>query len=101
MDSVHNTVDTFTPAPGYFLVETIQENSQFKPKQAVDDSMTRKGKVLKIGDEYSNEFGTLRKAPPIQVGDLVAYRWEYNNDSLELNFTEYPIVKFDNFRGKL
>lgn len=94
-----NTVDTFTPAPGYFLVEDLDSKTP-------DDTTTRQGKVLTIGNSYTNDFGTKLDKPPIEDGDLVAYKWEFNNDCLEIKddfglVTKYSIVHFGKYRGTL
>jgi len=93
-------ISTFSPSPGFLLVEVIEEKSSFRPIDKPDDSQTRLGKVLAIGPEYTNDFGTIKKPPPVEIGSKIAFRWLFNNDELEVNYIKYPIVAFNEYRGK-
>jgi co-chaperonin GroES (HSP10) len=95
-DSVYNTFD---PAPGYILLERIEDTSTFKTADKPEDITSQWGKVIRTGSSYKNEFGTVREAPPVKEGDFVLYRHEYNQDEFEFEFIKYPVVKFDQVRG--
>lgn len=92
----------FTVAPGYILLSIVTSEDPLHFQEKPDESMARTGLVLAIGDEYQNEFGTLRKAPPIKAGDKILFRWNYNPDEYQTpDFKKYIVARFDEYRGTI
>lgn len=94
------TVDYFTPASGQILLEPVENTNKFKIKKQSEGltSESAVGIVLDIGEHFINDFGVDRHKP-CKVGDVVLYQKEINQNYLEIDFHEYPVVRFDKILG--
>lgn len=96
------TLESFSPAPGQILLDktAIKEEGVFVDN-SVDkevDSPCYKAKVLKVGSDVFTDAGVPIFAP-CKVGDIVLYCHKYGTPELEISFTKYPIVSFNNIVG--
>lgn len=97
MDSSTRT-ESFSPAPGYLLVEELKDTNEFKGKIIPEDAVSKFGKVLAVGEASINEYNTPVFAE-CKVGDTILFHHEYTNDILEINFIKYPVIRFSAVRG--
>lgn len=99
-ESTEHIGDTFTPAPGQILLEPIENTNKFRIKKQSEGltSEAKIGKVLRVGDHFINDFGVQRHKP-CHPGDLVLYQHEINQNFLEIDFKEYPVVAFSKVLG--
>lgn len=91
----------FKPSPGHLLLQPVETKSRFQPEKSKSEGLTseaRLGKVLAIGDDDINEFGT-KIVQPCKLGDVVLYTHKYDQDELEIDFLLYAVIRFEQVRG--
>lgn len=106
MDSTDRryTSANFKPAPGYLLLESVEDTNTFKPtKDPHDEGLTsdiRLGKVLAVGESYTNDFNHTFKIDA-QEGEILVYNHKYDQGRLEIDFKRYPIIHAEQIRGRM
>ena len=81
------------PQPGYVVVEPIGEE-KIGGFIASQDNLEKqqKSKVVAVGDECINEWGTLIKTN-VKVNDIVIHR-SWGHESIQLDGHEYRVCRF-------
>lgn len=92
--------DNFIPASNHILLELVESKEKFKVQKKSEGltSESKIGKVLAVGEAQSNDFGVVRDAP-CQVGDTVLFVSEINQNYLEVDFKQYPVVRYGHILG--
>lgn len=88
----------FTCAPGFILVKVITDGNTFNTPKTVDDVTSLMGEVLVIGEQSLNIFG-IAQTTRVNHGDIILFRFQFNNDELIIGFDKYPVIPFDAVRG--
>lgn len=86
------------PAPGYVLVEPLEEEKTTPSGIVLPESheeKPQKGKVIAVGATFTTEYGT-KIASPCKKGDVVVFKkWAGNEYKPEDEDKEYLFVKFE------
>ena len=86
------------PVAGWVLVKPEQEK-QTKGGIYIPDTVKgdipEEGRVVAVGPDELNEYGTTRKSP-VNVGDKVMFK-KWGGNEVEIKKKKYLFVKFDDF----
>jgi len=87
------------PIAGWVLIKPKEEAEITRggihlPSTAKPD-VPQEGKVVAVGPNELNEYGTTRKSP-VNKGDKVLFK-KWGGNEVKLNGEEYLFVKFDDF----
>lgn len=92
--------DNFECSPGHILISPVESSNKFKIQKKSEGltSEAKVGKVLKVGDHFINDFG-IERHKPCKVGDTVLYVSEVNQNYLEVDFKQLPVIRFGHVLG--
>ncbi len=86
------------PAPGYVLIEPLEEERKTPSGIVLPDSHEEKpqaGRVVSVGETLTTEYGTKIKSPCAK-GDLVVFKkWAGNEYRPQGANKDFLFVKFD------
>jgi len=86
------------PAPGYVLIDPLEEEKKTPSGIVLPDSHEEKpqmGRVISVGDVLVTEYGT-KIEPPCRKGSLVVFKkWAGNEYRPQGESKDYLFVKFD------
>ena len=91
-------IQKLTPAPGYMLVEPLEEEKKTPSGIVLPESheeKPQKGKVIALGATMVTEYG-VKIESPCKVGDVIIFKkWAGSEYKPEDEDKEYLFVKFD------
>jgi len=86
------------PAPGYVLIEPLEEERKTASGIVLPDSHEEKpqaGRVISVGETLTTEYGAKIKSPCVK-GDLVVFKkWAGNEYRPQGENKDFLFVKFD------
>jgi|GEM_PF-2499415 co-chaperonin GroES (HSP10) len=100
-------IDKIVPLPGYCLIQPQDDTQEvkgsagtFKYADTVEDQESQKiGKVLAIGEETTNDYGTFLESPKdVEIGSIVVHA-QYGVDKFRYNNQDLRFVRFQDLRG--
>lgn len=60
--------------------------------QGLDDTNTKRGTVLAVGEDWVTDYG-IEREQPVKVGDTILHR-QYGPETFHYNNKEYVLIRF-------